>query len=409
LTNSLLNSHDAEKAVLGAILLSNGKVFDELTLTADDFSNSRLGQLYTIAKRMFINGEPVDVLTFTAEPEFLKIGAVRAADIHELTAFVPTAANVSYYADIVYEAAVRRRVQEAAAEIGQAAQSLEFSYLTENSRQKLDKALGIRTNSISFVVDEINETIDSMSLPSKAYPTPWALLTKAIGGFRSGSLYTIGARPGKGKTSIGLQCALELSRHGSVAFSSLEMRRQELHKRIISINANVSMDSVMNNNMSESDWERVARHREDIIPNIAIDDRAEVSVHDIRTFARSVNRVMPLKGVVVDYLQLMSSKDNRPRHEIVAEMSRQLKIMARDLDIPVIALSQLNRQSEARVDKRPSLSDLRESGAIEQDSDVVILLHQEDDVMILDVAKNRQGPPSIVRLHWQGDFARAVS
>ena len=409
MTNSLLNSHDAEKAVLGAILLSNGKVFDELTLTADDFSNSRLGQLYTIAKRMFINGEPVDVLTFTAEPEFLKIGAVRAADIHELTAFVPTAANVSYYADIVYEAAVRRRVQEAAAEIGQAAQSLEFSYLTENSRQKLDKALGIRTNSISFVVDEINETIDSMSLPSKAYPTPWALLTKAIGGFRSGSLYTIGARPGKGKTSIGLQCALELSRHGSVAFSSLEMRRQELHKRIISINANVSMDSVMNNNMSESDWERVARHREDIIPNIAIDDRAEVSVHDIRTFARSVNRVMPLKGVVVDYLQLMSSKDNRPRHEIVAEMSRQLKIMARDLDIPVIALSQLNRQSEARVDKRPSLSDLRESGAIEQDSDVVILLHQEDDVMILDVAKNRQGPPSIVRLHWQGDFARAVS
>jgi replicative DNA helicase len=118
---------------------------------------------------------------------------------------------------------------------------------------------------------------------------------------------------------------------------------------------------------------------------------------------------MPLSGVVVDYLQLMSSRDNRPRHEIVAEMSRQLKILARDLDVPVIALSQLNRNAEQRSDKRPSLSDLRESGAIEQDSDVVILLHQEDDVLLLDVAKNRQGPPSLVRLKWQGDFARAVS
>jgi replicative DNA helicase len=289
------------------------------------------------------------------------------------------------------------------------AQSLEFSYLTETARKRLDDAVGIKQHKINFITDEIADTIDAMQQPSKAYPTPWALLTKAIGGFRAGSLYTIGARPGKGKTSIGLQCAMTLSRNGAVAFASLEMGRMELHKRIISIGASIPMESTMNNSLTQSEWERLARFKEEIRPNIAIDDRAEVSIHDIRSFARSVNRVMPLRGVIVDYLQLMSSKDNRPRHEIVAEMSRQLKILARDLEVPVIALSQLNRNSEMRSDKKPSLADLRESGAIEQDSDVVILLHQEDDLILLDIAKNRQGPPALVKLRWEGEYARAVS
>jgi replicative DNA helicase len=202
---------------------------------------------------------------------------------------------------------------------------------------------------------------------------------------------------------------MTLSRDGAVAFASLEMGRMELHKRIISIGASIPMDSTMNNTLTPAEWERLARFKEEIRPNIAIDDRAEVSIYDIRSFARSVHRTMPLKGVIVDYLQLMSSKDNRPRHEIVAEMSRQLKILARDLEVPVIALSQLNRNSELRSDKRPSLADLRESGAIEQDSDVVILLHQEDDLIMLDIAKNRQGPPALVKLRWEGEYARAVS
>lgn len=409
MTDTALYNYEAERAVLGSIFLSNGKVFDDLTLQADDFAEPRLSAIYNLARRMYLNGEPVDVLTFTSHVEFFAMKVIKAADIHELTTWTPTAANVEYYAGIVYECAVRRRVTETAREIANAAMNLDFAYLTETSRQKLDAALGIKQNFISFIADEIMETIESMDQPTKTRPTPWALLTKAIGGFRNGSLYTIGARPGIGKTSVGLQCALELARHGSVAFSSLEMRRQELHKRIISINATVPMESTMNNAMTAIDWEHVARFQDEIKPNIAIDDRPEVSVHDIRAFARSVNRVMPLSGIVVDYLQLMSSKDKRPRHEIVAEMSRQLKILARDLDVPVIALSQLNRNSEQRADKRPSISDLRESGAIEQDSDVVILLHQEDDTLLLDVAKNRQGPPSLVRLKWQGTYARAIS
>ena len=404
----VLHNLEAEKALLGAILL-NYKVLDDITLIPDDFYDSRHSRLFKIMRSKFVNGEPIDVLTISSDVRFQEIKTIDVIYLHELTTMTPTWTNAEYYAGIIYESAIRRRLHDAALGILNDSQKVEFTYLTETARSKIDVALGVRTNVVSFIVDEINETIESMSQPSKAFPTPWAVLTKAIGGFRSGSLYTIGARPGKGKTSIGLQCAMVLSREGAVAFSSLEMRRQELHKRIISIGASIPMDSTMNNRLTEEEWDKVGRLQNEIKPNIAIDDRAEVSVHDIRAFARSVNRVMPLSGIVVDYLQLMSSRDNRPRHEIVAEMSRQLKILARDLDVPVIALSQLNRNAEQRSDKRPSLSDLRESGAIEQDSDVVILLHQEDDILLLDVAKNRQGPPSLVRLKWQGDFARAVS
>jgi replicative DNA helicase len=399
---------NAEEALLGAILL-NFRVMEELTLVPEDFYEPKHEKIYAIIKRKFANGEAIDAITLGAEVEYQKIGGAGHAYLHELAAGVPTAASAPFYANIIHESAVRRRLHLAAQVIAQECSEVDFSSLTESARGKIDSALGIKQGTVHFVEDEIGATMDAMMLPSKAFQTPWAVLTKAIGGFRSGSLYTIGARPAKGKTSIGLQIAMVLSREGAVAYNSLEMRRQELHKRIISIGASIPMDSTMNNRITEEEWQRIARLRAEIRPNIAIDDRAEITVHDIRAFARSVNRVMPLSGIVVDYLQLMSSKDNRPRHEIVAEMSRQLKILARDLDVPVIALSQLNRNAEQRSDKRPSLSDLRESGAIEQDSDVVILLHQEDDVMLLDVAKNRQGPPSLVRLKWQGEFARAVS
>lgn len=405
---SLTHNAEAERAVIGGILISNGKVLDDITLQPDDFNEIKLGRVFDLARRMHLNGEAVDAITLSSHPDFKKIG-VHAADLHVLTNYTINASNVEYYANLVQEASIRRKVIDASTKIIHDAQELDFSFLTETARKRLDEAVGIKSHNISFIGDEIAETIDSMQQPSRAYPTPWALLTKAIGGFRAGSLYTIGARPGKGKTSIGLQCAMTLSRNGAVAFSSLEMGRAELHKRIISIGASIPMDSTMNNTLTPQEWERLARFKEEIRPNIAIDDRAEVSIHDIRSFARSVHRVMPLKGVIVDYLQLMSSRDNRPRHEIVAEMSRQLKILARDLEVPVIALSQLNRNSELRSDKRPSLADLRESGAIEQDSDVVILLHQEEDLILLDIAKNRQGAPALVKLRWEGEYARAVS
>jgi len=408
MSQNALHNFDAEKSVLGAALISYN-VLDEITLQPEDFYEPRHEAVFRIMRKMFLAGEPIDAITVGNHIEFQNNKALNPVMLFEWSGFVPTAANATYYADIVYECAVRRRLNLAAANIQQESTHADFTLLTESVRGKIDSALGIKQASISFITDEIATTIDNMTKPTKSYKTPWAVLTKAIGGFRSGSLYVIGARPAKGKTSVGLQCAMVLSREGAVAFSSLEMNREEMHKRIISIGASIPMDSTMNNRVTPEEWERISRLGDQIRPNIAIDDRAEVSVHDIRSFARSVHRTMPLSGIVVDYLQLMSSKDNRPRHEVVAEMSRQLKILARDLEVPVIALSQLNRNSEQRNDKRPTIADLRESGAIEQDADVVILLHQEDDTLLLDVAKNRQGPPSLVRLKWQGEFARAVS
>jgi len=406
--NKLLNNLEAEKSVVGSVLITEGKCLDDFTLLGEDFYSVRLGKLFDLLRKRYNNQQPCDVISVSSDPDLRKMD-IEVSMLYDLTGFVITAEGVAHYAELVHESAVRRRLIETGKSLQQSATDTDFAYLTESARSQIDDAIGIRKSAVSFVGDEIAQTIDSMSEPPQYQKTPWAMLNRAIGGFRNGALYTVGARPGKGKTSVGLQIAMTLSRDGAIALSSLEMSRDEIHKRIMSIGASIPMDATMNNSLSDAEWERVAVFKDAIRPNIAIDDRADVSIYDIRQFARSVSRQMPLKGVVVDYLQLMSMRDNRPRHEQVADMSRQLKILARDLNVPVVALSQLNRNSETRTDKKPSLADLRESGAIEQDSDVVILLHQEDEILLLDVAKNRQGPPAMVRLKWEGQFARAVS
>jgi replicative DNA helicase len=400
---------DAEKALLAAVLQTNGKCLDDITLTPQDFYDVRLGKIFGIMLGMHSNQEPIDAVTLSQNETFRKLPNITATTAWELIDHAPYANNAEYYAKIISEAAVRRQLQVAAQGIAEDAKTADYEYLIESARKRVDDALGIAKAPVRFIYDEIGETVEALTKPSQAMKTPWLGLTSAIGGWRRGALYIIGARPGRGKTSIGLQSAIELSKYGSVALSSLEMRREEIHKRIMSTQASIPMDALMNNKMTERDWEKWALLRSQINPMIAIDDRAEVSVQDIRVHARTVNREKPLAAIVVDYLQLMTSRDNRPRHEVVADFSRQLKIMARDLNVPVIALSQLNRSSEARQDKRPSLGDLRESGAIEQDADVVILLHiDENETMTLDVAKNRHGAQALVKLRWEGQYARAV-
>ena len=401
--------NEAEIMVLGSVLLTNGKCLDDLTLIPEDFYSPKHELAYRVMLSMWANNEPVDVITFGDRTARLHPDKIKMDEVHQWTSWVPTASNVTYYAEIVHEAYVRRRLYTASEDIAKATKTEEFSVLTEYARGKIDHALGVAKSAVSFVYDELDGTIKSLSDPTPTFFTPWRGLDQAIGGWRPGALYVIGARPGRGKTSIAIQSAIELGKQGAVAFSSLEMRREEIHKRIVAITASVPMDSLMNNRMSQRDYEKWDLLKDKVKPAIAIDDRAEVTIGDIRTHARSVSRQAPLSGIIVDYMQLMTSRDNRPRHEIVADFSRQLKILARDLNVPVLALSQLNRASEARIDKKPSLADLRESGSIEQDADVVILLHLDDDgTMILDVAKNRHGAQATVRLNWEGSYARAV-
>jgi replicative DNA helicase len=247
-------------------------------------------------------------------------------------------------------------------------------------------------------------------------PTPWQALNDIIGGLRPGALYVVGARPSVGKSVIALNLAQELTKHGSVAFSSLEMSNHDLQVRAVSADLNLDIGRLVEKKLTPGDWAKIRdrRARWADVP-LAVDDRSGVTITDIKRYARSVNRRIPLAGIVVDYLQLMNQPhtDKRARHEFVADMSRQLKILAMDMQIPVIALSQLNRASEARQDKMPMLSDLRESGAVEQDADVVILLHREimgenrDDLSML-VAKNRHGATGLAELTFWGHYSKAL-
>ena len=288
--------------------------------------------------------------------------------------------------------------------------------LVEASRREVDltsRATGTAVLSFGETIDVMLGTLDQ---DINHRPTPWEAVNQIIGGLRPGALYVVGARPSVGKSIVALNLAQELTKHGSVAFSSLEMSNNDVQIRAVSSDLNLDVSRLIERNLMPGDWAKI-RDRRAVWSDVPlfVDDRSGVTITDIKRFARSVNRRKPLAGVVVDYLQLMAQPhgDKRPRHEFVADMSRQLKIMAMDMQIPVIALSQLNRASESRQDKMPMLSDLRESGAVEQDADVVILLHREimgenrDDLSML-VAKNRHGATGLAELTFWGHYSKAL-
>ena len=410
----------AEVAVLGSVLLTNGDALDDLALTGDDFTDGRNGEMFDVMRSMRVEGVAVDTVTFVAELE--RRGTVDrlaggAAALWSLTDQVPTAHNVGFYADIVHQSGVRRRVKEFGVRVAQSADGEgDLNAFMDWARTDLDAAFGMTERQVRFMTETLLTTVETMTDDVSQVPSPWRTLNASIGGFRPGGLYVFGARPGVGKTAIGLQVAMKLAERGTVAFCSLEMPERDLHLRAISQGADIPLTDLLHaKGMSTWHWSRIAQWRAQTPLQIAFDDRSGTSVFDVRSFARSVHRQRPLSGVVVDYLQLMTDKRDIPRHEKVADMSRQLKILARDLDVPVIALSQLNRSSEARSDKKPQLSDLRESGAIEQDADVVVLLHREmeakddaSDELLMHVAKNRQGPGGVAAVRWEGRFVRAV-
>jgi replicative DNA helicase len=247
------------------------------------------------------------------------------------------------------------------------------------------------------------------------------LLNDIIGGFRPGALYIVGARPGVGKTIVGLQIAWELSKTGPVSFHSLEMGKHELYNRIVASQAQVYLGSIEKGNLQEWEWERILKVRTEIQSHrLAIHDKSGQNLLQIRASANSVKGSGDLKAIVVDYLGLIQDTEKgRKRYEMITDISIGLKNLARDLNVPVIALAQLNRGPEQRRDSKPDMADLRDSGGIEQDADVVILLHREQveedkfdwqkSQMIMKVAKNRHGGLGEVALRFEGHLARVVS
>jgi replicative DNA helicase len=423
----------AEQAVLGAMLLSKDAIADVIeSLKLDDFYRPAHGTVYAAILDLYGRGEPADAVMVAGEltrsGEIGRIGG--AGYLHTLVSSVPTAANASYYARIVAERAVLRRMVTAGTRIVQMgyAGEGEVDDLVDRAQAEVYELTSGRTSEDYLPLREIFdgtineiEAIAAHNGQMVGVPTGFADLDALTNGLHGGQLVILAARPAIGKSTLGLDLARAASiKHGltSVIFS-LEMARNEIVMRLVSAEAQIPLQHMRSGTMSDADWQKMARKSGQIVDApLFIDDSPNMSMMEIRAKCRRLKQQHNLRLVVVDYLQLMSSgKRVESRQQEVAEFSRALKLLAKELEVPVIAISQLNRGPEQRQDKKPMMSDLRESGSLEQDADVVILLHREDayekesprageaDFI---VAKHRNGPTATITVAFQGHYSRFV-
>jgi replicative DNA helicase len=427
--------HDvaAEQCVLGGMLLSKDAISDVIeVIRASDHYRPAHQLVHEAILDLYARGEPADAITVANElnrrGELARIGG--GPYLHTLIASVPTAANAGYYARIVRERAIMRRLVEAGTRI------VQFGYAGDADADELvdraqaevysvtDRRIAEDYHSLSEIMpgalDEI-EAINSHSGQLTGVPTGFADLDSLTNGLHPGQMVVIAARPAVGKSALALDFARSATiRHQlpTVLFS-LEMGRNEITMRLLAAEARVPMSVMRNGQMNDDDWARLARRMSEVADApLFIDDSPNMSLMEIRAKCRRLKQRHDLKMVIIDYLQLMSSPRRvENRQQEVSEMSRSLKLLAKELEVPVVALSQLNRSPEQRTDKRPMLSDLRESGSIEQDSDVVILLHREDmyerespraGEADLIIAKHRNGPVATVTVAFQGHYSRFV-
>ena len=427
----------AEQCVLGAMLLSKDAIADVVeVLKPGDFYRPAHQTVYDAILDLYGRGEPADPVTVAAEltrdGTLAKIGG--APYLHTLIASVPTAANAGYYAEIVRERAILRRLVEAGTKIVQlgygAASGMggEVDDIVDRAQQAVYDVTERRTSDdyirLEDVLQQAFDEIEAMgSHGTEIYgvPTGFRELDELTNGLHAGQLVVVAGRPGLGKSTIGmdfLRAASIKNQLTSVLFS-LEMSRGEITMRLLSAEAQILLSHLRTGQMTDQDWNRLARRMGEIAQApMFIDDSPNMSMMEIRAKARRLKQRHDLKLVVVDYLQLMSSpKRVENRQQEVAEMSRSLKLLAKELDVPVVAISQLNRGAEQRQDKRPQMADLRESGAIEQDADMVILLHREDAYeresprageADLIVAKHRNGQTKDVVVSSQLHYSRFV-
>nr|WP_242498590.1 replicative DNA helicase [Nocardioides ganghwensis] len=423
----------AEQSVLGSMLLSKDAIADVVdVIKGVDYYRPAHEVIHDSIIDLYGRGEPADPITVAAElqkrGELVRIGG--APYLHTLSANVPIAANAGYYAEIVRDKAILRRLVEAGtriAALGYAGEG-EIDDVVDHAQAEVYKVTDRRaavdyaplSDIMSGVLDEI-EAIGNREAGLYGVPTGFADLDDLTNGLHSGQMIIVAARPAMGKSTLALDFCRAASIHNNLTsvFFSLEMTRSEIMMRLLSAEAKVPLNHIRNGTMRDDDWEKLARKMGQVSgAPMFIDDSPNMTMMEIRAKARRLKQRHDLKLIVIDYMQLMSSgKKVESRQLEVSEFSRNIKLLAKELECPIIALSQLNRGPEQRGDKRPMMSDLRESGSLEQDADMVILLHRDDvyekestrpGEADLIVAKHRNGPTRDLTVAFQGHYSRFV-
>lgn len=426
---------DTERSLLGELMLSKDAI-DEVagSLKGSDFYDPHHETIYAAIVDLYGRGEPADPLTVAAEltkrGDLARVGG--GPYLFTLTQSAVSTAHAEQHAEIVRDLAVLRQVvavsenitamgyagEGGTAEIVDRAQAAILGLTAQQADDTL-KAVGDLSEEWLDELEQIGQHKGEIT----GVPTGFIDLDQLTNGLQPGQLIVIAGRPAMGKSTLALDVARSAAiRHRMpTAFFSLEMSRKELMSRMHSAEARVALHHMRSGTMTDDDWTRLARRMPDVsAAPLYIDDGGELTLMNVCIKARRLKQRNGLRLIVVDYLQLMQSGSGRRgenRQQEVADMSRRLKLLAKELDVPIIALSQLNRGSEQRSDKKPVLSDLRESGAIEQDADMVILVHREDAYekesprsgeADLIVAKHRNGPTATVTVAFQGHYSRFV-
>ncbi len=423
------HSTESEQSVLGAMMLDNQAITaaGEI-LTGEDFYNTQYGVIFDAMQELQSSGRPVDLITLqdilkekNVSPEVSSLTYVK-----EFIDRVPTSANVKSYAQIVREKSVLRKMIRTNDDISSMCYSgkEKLDYILDNAEKKIFDVVKKRGSSDFVPIDEVvMRALDNIEAASKTkgsvtgVATGFTDLDYDTAGFQPSDLILVAARPAMGKTAFALNIALHVAikEKKRVALFDLEMSKESLVNRLFAMQSKVDGKKLRTGELSPEEWNALSVGAAEVAESlIVIDDNASITPAELRSKCRKLKLEKGLDLIIIDYLQLMSTDGrNDSRQQEVSEISRALKLMARELNVPVIALSQLSRKVEDRTDKRPMLSDLRESGAIEQDADVVMFLYREDyykpdtenkGVTEVIIAKQRNGPTGTVKLAWLPDF-----
>lgn len=428
----LPHSIEAEQSVIGSMLMGREAIMaaSEI-LTSDDFYQHQYGVIFDAMVELFNEGKPVDLVTLQnrlrekdVPPEISSMEFVR-----DLLNAVPTSANVRHYANIVSEKAVLRRLIKLTEEIENECylNKEPVEVILEETEKKMFQLLGQRNSGDFMPIRQVViNTLENIERASKTkgnvtgIPTGFTDLDYKTSGLQNSDFILIAARPSMGKTAFVLNIAqyMAFKKDKAVAIFSLEMSREQLMNRLLSMESKVDSQHLRTGNLKDDEWSKLIESAGMIGESrLMIDDTPGISIGEMRSKCRKYKLEHGLDIIIIDYLQLMSGsgRGSESRQQEISDISRSLKALARELHVPVIALSQLSRAVEQRPDHRPMLSDLRESGAIEQDADVVMFIYRDDyynhdtekkGIAEIIIAKQRNGPIGTVELVWLPDYTK---